>query len=116
MAHDLVYYVFSHRDNLNLSSLLDASDTIAPDDQSVLRILHAHIRATTIMGFCLRANFSLFTELEHYFSLYWNIFVNQQDQVVGHPTGNLNMVFLTRKFGIDPPALQALWDSLDMYA
>ena len=55
-AHDAVYYVFSHRMELDFFSVLYAQDVIALDDQTVLKILHAHVRARSISGFCLRAS------------------------------------------------------------
>ena len=68
-AHNAVYYVFfSHRDELEFSSVLDANNTIALPDEDILAVLRAHVRASVISCFSLRANFTLFPALEHYFS------------------------------------------------
>ena len=49
LAHDAVYYVFSHRKELNFTSLLDDSGCIALPDTMILYILHAHVRAETVV-------------------------------------------------------------------
>ena len=73
-AHDTVYYVFSHREQLDFSSVLDVNNVIALDDHTVLKVLHAHVRATRITEFCLRAEFTLFDKLVTYFHTYWNVY------------------------------------------
>ena len=102
--------------------MLDANDVIALEDHTVLNVLHAHVRATRITDFCLRADFNLFADLEHYFSMYWTVFTNRHDETIGHPSGQLCEVYLTKPSGIAfhaPPMcrqrLNKLWSSLDMY-
>ena len=121
-AHDAVYYVFSHRIELDFFSVLDVTEVITLDDHTLLKVLHAHVRARFISGFCLRADFSSFTELEQYFNMYWSIFTNVHGENVGQPSGLLLEVNLTKPSGIDldaPPTsrdrLNRLWSSLDMY-
>ena len=121
-AHDAVYYVFSHREQLDFSSVLDANDVIALDDHTVLKVLHAHVRATRITEFCLRAEFTLFDDLVNYFHTYWNVFTNVHGETVGHPSGHLYEVWLAQPRGIEFHAplaskhrLLELWHSLDMY-
>ena len=70
-AHDAVYYVFSHRVELDFFSVLDVNEVIALEDETVLKILHAHVRAERITAFCLRAEFGLLPNLENYFRTYW---------------------------------------------
>ena len=91
LAHDAVYYVFSHRKELN-TSLLDDSDIIGLPDTMILYILHAHIRAQTIVSFALPCSFTMFAELESYFSMYWTVLINHHGVQVGHPSGNLGYV------------------------
>ena len=61
-----MYYVFSHRKELNFTSLLDDSGSIAT---IILYLLHAHVRADTIVSFALPCTFTMFAELNFYFSL-----------------------------------------------
>ena len=121
-AHDVVYYVFSHREELDFSSVLDANEVIALDDHTLLKVLHAHVKATFITEFCLRAGFALFDDLETYFQTYWTVFSNRHGETVGQPSGHLREVWLTKHWGIEDHAplssrhrLVHLWDSLDMY-
>ena len=57
----------------------------------VLNILHAHVRADTIISFALPCTFSMFPELES-FSCIGELLINQHDVQVGHPSGNLQYV------------------------
>ena len=41
LTHDAVYYVFSHRRELNIASLLDDKRCICLPDAEILNILHA---------------------------------------------------------------------------
>ena len=85
---DAVYYAFAHRDELDFSSVLDANNTIALEDNMILTILHAHTRASIIINFCLPHTFMLFAELDQYLSLYWTKYTNMdQTAAVGHPLG-----------------------------
>ena len=78
----------SPRDELDFSSVLDANNTIALEDNMILTILHAHTRASIIINFCLPHTFMLFAELDQYLSLYWTKHTNMdQTAAVGHPLG-----------------------------
>ena len=81
LAFDAVYYVFAHRDFLDLTSVLDVNETIDLQDEILLNILRAHTRASTIVNFSLSSNFSMFSELEEYFTLYWHHCVNTQGHI-----------------------------------
>ena len=122
LAHDAVYYVFSHRDELNFSSLLDDRQCIALPDADIFSILHAHVRATTIIGLSFPSTFHMFDELEAYFAMYWRILINQYDQQVGHPSGNLQSVGYRHYYGLhfDAPEanltrMAAICDNLEPY-
>ena len=43
LTRDAVFYVFSHRRELNFASLLDVKQCIALPDAGILNILHAHV-------------------------------------------------------------------------
>ena len=119
LAHDAVYYVFSHRDELDFSSVLDVNGSIALPDDVVLKVLHAHVRATSITSFCLAGTFSMFADLDTYFYTYWRVLVNMHGDIVGHPLGNLTNVWLHQGIGIAydaPPASRdRLWHKLDRH-
>ena len=100
LAHDAVYYIFSHRSELNFASLLDDKDCIALTDAEIMNVLHAHVRATSIVALSLRCSFSMFAELESYFSMYWRVLINQRDEQVGHPSGNLQYVGYLHYYGL----------------
>ena len=85
LTFDAVYYVFAHRDELDFSSVLDANNTIALENNMILAILHAHTRASVIINFCLPDTFTLFEDLDQYLSLYWTKHANMdQMAAVGH--------------------------------
>ena len=91
-------------------SVLDAQDVIVLDDQTVLKVLHAHVRAKFISGFCLCAHFSLFDDLEKYFSQ--TCMARQRDtpQVTSIQLPSIeSMPCHLQK------CLDKLWTSLDMY-
>ena len=69
-CHDLVYYVFSHRLELDFSSVVTNGHLIISSEQ-FLDILHAHTRATIIRNFCLPHQFNDYAQLARYFNLYW---------------------------------------------
>ena len=96
LAHDAAYYLFSHRKELNFTSLLDDSESIALPDTMILYLLHAHVRADTIVSFALPCTFTMFAELNFYFSLYWREIINHNDVLVGHPSGSLQLPSLLR--------------------
>ena len=107
IAHDAVYYVFSHRKELNFTSLLDDSGCIALPDTMILYILHAHIRAETIVSFALPCTFSMFAEREVYFAMYWRELISHNNVRVGHPSGNLQYVDYRHYFGLPHCAPEA---------
>ena len=45
LAYDAVYYVFSHRREVNFGSVLDEKQCIDLPDAEILNILYAHVRA-----------------------------------------------------------------------
>ena len=70
ICHDTVYYIFSHRIQLDLGSLI-VNNRLSIQSDLFLQILHAHTRATTIRNFCIPDDFTSFSELSRYFHLYW---------------------------------------------
>ena len=102
-----MYYVFSHRRELNFASLLDDKQCIGLPDAEILDILHAHIRADSIIALSLRCTFNMFAELEAYFAIHWRVLINQHGQEVGHPSGNLRSVGYLHYYGLDHDALKA---------
>ena len=66
----------------------------------ILNILHAHVRADAIVSFALPCTFTMFAELEWYFSMYWRVLINHHDVQVGHPSGNLQYVEYRHYFGL----------------
>ena len=66
----------------------------------ILYILHAHVRAETIVSFALPCTFSIFAELEFYFSTYWRELICQDNVRVGHPSVNLQYVDYRHYFGL----------------
>ena len=83
LTFDPVYYVFSHQNELDFSSVLDHHNTISLSDDIILHVLHAHTRATVISNFCLPAHFSKYDSLKNFFALYWQECVNMHNTVVG---------------------------------
>ena len=57
VAHDVVYYVFAHRKELDFESILDESGTIALCPEMLMKVLYAHTRAVSIMNFLLNPSF-----------------------------------------------------------
>jgi hypothetical protein len=115
VTFDAVYYVFSHRKQLDFGSVLGADKSIVLPDSLLLKVLHAHTRAEVITGFCVSRQFDSFTDLEGYMEKYWHI-MESGDNMVGHEAGRLeNMTYprdshygaTTRKQG---DRLKYLWD------
>lgn len=52
-CHDLVYYVFSHRAELDFSSVLTDDDNLSLSESLFLQVLYAHTRVTSIRNFCI---------------------------------------------------------------
>jgi hypothetical protein len=91
VAHDVVYYVFAHRKELEFESVLDESGTIALCPEMLMKVLYAHTRAESIMSFSLNPSFVMLKEFCRYFNMYWSykvVDVQQFDPClleVGHP-------------------------------
>ena len=99
VSHDVVYYVFAHRKELDFESVLDESGTIALSSDMLMKVLYAHTRAVSIMNFCFNPTFTMLDEFKRYFSLYWSYKVVEPNQfqpcvqeVVGHPSGHLDRI------------------------
>ena len=107
MSHDVVYYVFAHRKELDFESVLDGSGIIALSPEVLMKVLYAHTRSVSIMNFCLNPNFTMLEEFCRYFSLYWSYEVVDAEQfddwhleAVGHPSGHLERIrYLGRESG-----------------
>ena len=69
VTHDVVYYVFAHRKELDFESVLDERGTIGLCPELLMKVLYAHRRAVSIMNFCLNPSFTM---LQEFFSLYWS--------------------------------------------
>ena len=94
MAHDVVYYVFAHRKELDFESVLDESGTINLCPEMLMKVLYAHTRAVSIINFCLNPSFTMLEEFCTYFNMYWSYKIDIQQfdprpQEVGHPSGHL---------------------------
>ena len=92
VTFDAVYYVFSHRKQLDYGSVLGANKKIISPDSLLLQVLHAHTRAEVITDFCVSRQFDSFAELEGYnygevlaFNGYGRLIFN----MVGHESGQL---------------------------
>ena len=99
VTHDAIQYVFSHRRELNFSSVLDNNNTIGLSPTTLMTVLYAHTRAKTILNFCLNLSFNLYLDFTRYFNLYWQRrwvdidFYGTSQMTVGHPAGKL--IFIT---------------------
>ena len=99
VAHDVVYYVFAHRKELDFESVLDELGTIALCPQMLMKVLYAHTKAVSIINFCLNPSFRVLDKFKRYFNLYWSYKVVKSKQfdpdfekVVGHPSGQLEWI------------------------
>ena len=88
VTFDAVYYVFSHRKQLDFGSVLGADKGIILPDSLLLKILHAHTRAEVITNFCVSRRFDSFAELEWYLEKYWHL-MDTGDITVGHESGQI---------------------------
>ena len=95
----------------DFSSLLDANNTISLSDSVILAILHAHTRGSVISNFCLPHTFALFSDLDHYLSLYWRKYTNMDNTVVGHPMGKLQRIQFLNCHGL---SYDATTDNIDL--
>ena len=73
MAFDTVYYVFSHRKQLDFGLVLGANKWIILPDSPLLKVLHAHTTAKVIMDFCVLRQFDSFAQFEGYMEKYWQL-------------------------------------------
>ena len=115
VTFDAVYYVFSHRKQLDFGSVLGADKGIILPDSLLLKVLHAHTRAEVITDFCVSRRFDSFAELEWYLEKYWHL-MDTGDITVGHESGQILNIACprashygaaTRKQGCK---LQSLWE------
>ena len=115
MIFDAVYYVFSHRKQLDFGLVLGADKGIILPDSLLLKVLHAHTRAEVITDFCVSRWFDSFAELEWYLEKYWHS-MDTGDIMVGHENGQLWNIACpsashygatTRKQGYK---LQSIWE------
>ena len=115
-CHDIVYYVFSHRAELDFTSVITDGQYVSLSDALFLQVLHAHTRVTCIRNFCIPRSFAAFGDLSHYLDLYWSLtFISDADPTipnndcisgtyVGHPQGQLQSIYYHGYFGA--PTLQ----------
>ena len=59
-CHDIVYYIFSHRAELDFSSVITDGQYVSLSDVLFLQVLHAHTRITTIRNFVCLGHLLLF--------------------------------------------------------
>ena len=86
VTFDAVYYVFSHRKQLDFGSVLGADKGIILPDSLLLKVLHAHTRAEVITDFCVSRQFDSFAELEWN---YWQLMDTGDFNMVGHESGQV---------------------------
>ena len=104
-THDIIYYIFAHRKELNFQSVLDTNQTIALPPRLLMKILYAHSRVESILNFCLHPSFTLLNEFSRYFHLYWSYKLVEVDQhsatpiPVGHPSDFLNSISYLGNYG-----------------
>ena len=115
-CHDVVYYIFSHRTELDFSSVLREDQYLSLSDALFIKVLHAHTRVTTIRNFSIPRSFIAFSDFAHYLNLYWSLtFISDTDPTipsndsisgtyVGHPQGQLQSIYYLGFFGA--PTLQ----------
>ena len=95
VSHDVVYYVFAHRKELDFESVLDESRTIALSPEMLMKVLYAHTRVISIMNLSLNPRFTMLDEFCRYFNMYWAYKIVDTEQfdsypeAVGHPSGHL---------------------------
>ena len=73
VTFDMVYYVFSHRKQLDFGLVLGADKGIILPDSLLLKVFHAHTRAEVITDFCVSRQFDSFAKLEWYLEKYWQL-------------------------------------------
>ena len=121
-THEVVHYVFAHRAQLDFKSVLDANNTIALPQDTLMMVLYAHTRAHSILNFCLPPSFTCLDEFYRYFHLYWSHKTVQtcqyedNERTVGHPAGCLwEIAYLGNHHGGSTPEqhyfLENLWQA-----
>ena len=110
-CHDIVYYIFSHRAELDFASVITDGHYVSLSDALFLEVLHAHTRVTCIRNFCIPRSFAAFTDLSRYLDFYWSLtFISDADPTipsndsisgtyVGHPQGQLQSIYYQGYFG-----------------
>ena len=90
--------MFAHRKELDFTSVLDESGSIALCPEVLMKVLYAHTRAVSIMNFRLNASFTMLEEFRRYFDPYWAYKVvdlyhfDGYPEAVGHPSGHLERI------------------------
>ena len=83
VTREAVQYVFSHRVQLDFGSVLGPNGQIMLPDDTIMEVLHAHVRAESITDFSVQSTFTAFTALEQYMQSHW---IPMYDSS-GFPTG-----------------------------
>ena len=120
-THDVVYYIFAHRLQLDFSSTLNSSGVINLPDDTIMRILHAHARATQLRYFALSPAFQLNDQLKFYLDLYWNrTFIPEYADnweplllggtYIGHQSGQLQNIRYVRTLNDETYSLLQSYD------
>ena len=131
-CHDAVYYVFSHRLQLDLTSTISFNTYHYPiltmSTDLFITVLRAHTRATQIRNFLIPSDFTAFTDLADYLNLYWvDTFMPSHDDstgdfsvacgtFVGHIRGQLNEIHYLGYYGASNPNQgQHMYKLLNVY-
>lgn len=114
LTHDVIYYIFSHRLQLDFSSTLNNSRIIDLPEDTIMRVLHAHTRATEVHYLALSQSFQSVDELRFYLDLYWRRtyvpeYVDGDEGEtmswtgthVGHPSGHLQRIGYGKPFSLE---------------
>ena len=83
VTREAVQYVFGHRIQLDFGSVLGPNGQIMLPDDTIMEVLHAHVRAEAITDFSVQSTFTAFTPLEQYMQSHW---IPMHDSS-GFPTG-----------------------------
>ena len=71
VTKNAVEYVFAHRKQLDFGSVLGPNGQIRLPDATIMRVLHAHIRAEIITDFSVQPTFSAFAAFQEYMRSRW---------------------------------------------
>ena len=66
-----VQYIFGHHIQLDFGSVLGPNGQIMLPDDTIMEVLHAHVRAEAIIDFSVQSTFIAFTALEQYMQSHW---------------------------------------------